>query len=174
MSAASDSSSLASLQVELETLRAEVKSLHAERVEKAAHQVLHERYQQSQVRFRTVFENSPLGHKIIDANLRIRQANWALAQMLGLGSPHELEGRRILEFAHPQHYADGNELQQRLWTHQLPHFSLETRLVRPDGTSFWCQVTSVVFHDEARQLGYTTLEDISAREQAEEIGRAHV
>jgi two-component system sensor histidine kinase VicK len=168
MSAASDpSSSPASLQAELAALREEIKWLHAERIEKAAHQVLLERYHQSQVRFRTVFENSPLGHKIIDADLRIRQANPALAQMLGLGSPHELEGRRILEFAHPQHQADWNELQQRLWTHKLPSFSLETRLVRPDGTSFWCQVTSVVFHDEAGQLGYTTLEDISARKQAE-------
>jgi two-component system sensor histidine kinase VicK len=169
MSATSEpDSSLASLQVELQALRAEIEWLHAERVEKSAHQALTDRYQQSQVRFRTVFENSPLGHKIIDDDLIIRQANPALAQMLGLSSPGELEGRRILEFAHSHHRADWHELQVRLWKHKLPSFSLETCLVRPDGTCFWCQVTSVLFDDEAGPMGYTTLEDISERKKVEE------
>jgi two-component system sensor histidine kinase VicK len=53
-------------------------------------------YEQSQVRFRTVFQNSPLGHKIIAPDLTIRQANPALVAMLGCTHADQVEGRRIL------------------------------------------------------------------------------
>ena len=156
-----------SLETELHALRAEIKQLRAERLELAAHQVLADHYQQSQTRFRTVFENSPLGHKIIASDLTIQQANPALTAMLGLCSPAELVGRHILEFAHPHYRYDWQLLQERLWTHKTTYFSLETCLVRPDGSSFWAQVTSVLFKDEEGEMGYTTLEDISARKEAE-------
>ncbi len=125
----------------------------------------------SQDRFRTVFENSPLGQKIIDPDLVIRQANLAVVTMLGLTHPQELVGRRISEFAHPDYRADWHHLQERLWEHKMPHFSLETCLVRADGSSFWCQVNSILFPDEGGELGYTILEDITARKELEETAR---
>jgi two-component system sensor histidine kinase VicK len=124
-------------------------------------------YEQSQVRFRTVFENAPLGQKIITRDLTIRQANPAMAQMLGCASAEELVGRKILEFSHPDHRADWQELQKRLWEHNLPAFTLETCMVRCDGSSFWCRVHSVLFPDEDGELGYTILEDISERKTLE-------
>lgn len=125
------------------------------------------RYEQSQARFRAVFENSPLGQKIITPDLTIRQVNAATVQMLGFTRAEELVGRKILEFAHPAHRADWHELQKRLWEHKLPNFSLETCLVRADGLSFWCQVHSVLVPDEEGELGYTILEDISERKALE-------
>ncbi|GAA4367873.1 hypothetical protein GCM10023185_40130 [Hymenobacter saemangeumensis] len=124
-------------------------------------------YEQSQVRFRTVFENAPLGQKIITPDLTIRQANPAVAAMLGCTRAEELVGRKILEFSHPDHRADWQELQERLWEHKLPAFTLETCLVRCDGSSFWCRVHSVLFPDEDGELGYTILEDISDRKSLE-------
>ena len=126
-----------------------------------------DRYEQSQARFRTVFENAPLGQKIIAPDLTIRQVNQAVVDMLGRKSPDELIGHRILEFAHPDHQADWHELQKRLWEHRLPAFTLETCLVRADGSSFWCQVHSILFPDEGGELGYTILEDISERKGLE-------
>ncbi|GAA3990740.1 hypothetical protein GCM10022407_39030 [Hymenobacter antarcticus] len=90
----------------------------------------------SQDRFRTVFENSPLGQKIIDPDLVIRQANPAVLAMLGLTHPEELVGHQILEFTHPDYHAHWHDLQERLWKHKMPRFSLETCLVRADGSSF--------------------------------------
>ena len=124
------------------------------------------RYYQSQVRFRTVFEHSPLGHKIIGPDLLIRQANPAVVAMLGLASPEELLGRPIRDFAHPAHRDDWAELQAALWNHDLPFFALETCLRRADGSELWCRVTSVLFPDEggeAEELSYTSLEDITQR-----------
>ena len=129
--------------------------------------VVDERYQRSQDRFRTVFENSPMGQKIIDPDLCIRQANQALATMLGLKSPKQVVGRKIIDFAHPDFVKDWEQLQEQLWDHKKPSFVLETCLVRPDKSSFWCRVTSVLFPDEGGELGYTTLEDITGRKQLE-------
>ena len=125
------------------------------------------RYHQSQVRFRTVFEHSPMGHKIIGPDLLIRQANPAVAAMLGLASPEQLLGRPIRDFAYPGHVDDWAALQAALWNHDLPAFALETRLLRQDGSDVWCRVTSVLFPDESGPLGYTTLEDITARRHLE-------
>lgn len=126
-----------------------------------------QQYELSQVRFRTVFENSPLGQKIITPDLMIRQVNAAVVAMLGYTSPEELIGRRIIAFTHPHFRADWHHLQAQLWEHRLPHFALETCLVRADGSSFWCRVTSVLFPDEEAELGYTILEDISERKGLE-------
>jgi two-component system sensor histidine kinase VicK len=40
-------------------------------------------------------------------------------------------------------------------------------MVRADGSSFWCQVHSVLVPDEGGELGYTILEDISGRKHLE-------
>jgi PAS domain S-box-containing protein len=156
------------LEAQLRAARAEVVRLQLERDQHITQREERERYRLSQVRFRTVFEHSPLGHKIIDADLTIRQANAAVAALLGLASPLELLGHTILEFAHPDYAADWSRLQDALWSHHLPWFAIETCLVRPDGSVVWCRVTSVLFPDESGELGYTTLEDISGRKRLEE------
>jgi two-component system sensor histidine kinase VicK len=155
------------LEMELHALRAEVEWLRAERIDKAAHKELADRYAQSQVRFRTVFDNSPFGQKIIAADLLIRQANPVVLQMLGCTRLEDVVGHQIQEFAHPDHRADWRYLQERLWQHKLPSFALETKLVRCDGSSFWCQVTSMRFPDGGEELGFTQLEDISERKALE-------
>lgn len=166
--ASTTDSSAALLAAENTALRAELAQLRADQVVQAAQQVLADEYEQSQARFRTVFENSPLGHKIIGPDLVIRQANPALLAMLGCTAAAEVVGHRILDFVAPAHRQDWHLLQERLWTHRTRSFVLETCLVRCDGSSFWCQVTSVQFRDGAEELGYTTIEDISDRKALEE------
>jgi len=164
-----------SLDVQLRELRAENEALRTQNQHLLARQAVDasslardDRYEQSQVRFRTVFEHSPLGQKIINPDLTIRQANDSLVRMLGYAHPKEVEGRTILEFAHPHFRADWHELQAKLWTHKLSYFALETCLVRADGSSFWCQVYSILFTDEGQELGYTTLIDITAQKQVQD------
>jgi two-component system sensor histidine kinase VicK len=112
--------------VEIQALRAEIAWLQAERLAKAEYQALAEAYQHSQVRFRSVFEASPLGQKIIGPDLTVREANPAVAAMLGLASPEHLLGRVILDFVHPHYQAEWNRLRQALWTHHLPSYVLES------------------------------------------------
>jgi two-component system sensor histidine kinase VicK len=147
------------LRAKNEALQAQIQQLQTDQTTVDKQQQAADDYEQSQVRFRTVFENSPLGQKIIDPDLTIRQANPALVAMLGCAHAGQVEGRRILDFAHPQYRADWHELQQQLWTHKLPYFTLDTCLVRVDGSLLWCQVHSILFADKDQTLGYTTLID---------------
>ncbi|GAB2459246.1 hypothetical protein GCM10011375_08950 [Hymenobacter qilianensis] len=154
-------------EAEIRVLREEIRQLREDKAAASAQASEADLYQQSQARFRTVFENSPLGQKIITSDLTIRQVNPALLAMMGYSLPDELIGRRILEFSHAHYCDDWKQLQTKLWDHNLPHFTLETCLERADGSTFWCQVTSVLFPDDGGELGYTILEDISERKSLE-------
>ncbi len=153
------------LAAENQALRDHIRHLQAQQAARADQQPAADQTDQSQVRFRTVFENSPLGQKIIAPDLTIRQANAALVAMLGCTHAEQVEGRRILEFAHPQYRADWHHLQEQLWAHKLPYFTLDTCLVRVDGSSFWCQVHSILFPDQGQDLGYTTLIDTTEHKE---------
>lgn len=156
-----------SLEAQLAALQQEVRQLRADRVLAQAQQAYSDEQEQQQARFRTIFDNSPFGQKIITSDLIIQQANRAVLEMLGCQCLEDVVGHEILEFAHPDHRADWRFLQERLWAHKLPSFALETCLLRGDGSSFWCQVTSIRFPDGGQELGYTQLEDISTRKALE-------
>jgi two-component system sensor histidine kinase VicK len=159
--------SRSSLEAQLAALREENQQLRAGRTVARAQQAKSDERELQQARFQAVFENSPFGQKIITPDLLIRQANQAVLTMLACTRPEEVVGHQIMEFAHPDYHDDWHFWQQRLWRGKLPSFTLETRLLRSDGTSFWCQVTSIRFPDGDQELGYTLLEDISERKAAE-------
>lgn len=69
-----------------------------ERLEKRL--AIEEAYQESQKRFKTVFEESKFGNKIITEKLRIVQVNRALQKMLGY-SEEELLGTKVWYYVHP-------------------------------------------------------------------------
>jgi two-component system sensor histidine kinase VicK len=129
--------------------------------------LLEREYQESQHRFRTIFELSTFGKKIISSDLEITQVNKALETMLGYNK-EELVGTTILAYSHPDFINSWYELQKNLWRKQLPSFHIETCLVRKDGSTMWCSVTSILFQDEGKTLGYTILEDITERKLGEE------
>ncbi|MGI4734440.1 MAG: PAS domain-containing sensor histidine kinase [Janthinobacterium lividum] len=156
-----------SLEAQNVALRAEIHQLRAAQTVAQAQQTQSADQEQRQIRFHTIFENSPFGQKIITPDLIIRQANETLVQMLGCAQLEDVVGHQIMEFAHPDHRADWRFLQDRLWHHQLPSFTLETCLLHTDGSSIWCQVTSIRFSDGDQVLGYTQLEDISLRKALE-------
>ncbi|MBC7920505.1 MAG: PAS domain S-box protein, partial [Ferruginibacter sp.] len=125
-----------------------------------------ERYEESQSRFETIFYKSKMGNKIIAPDLRIMQINEVLLEMLGY-TEKEVVGTKVISYAHPDFVHHWDELQENLWTKQIPSFQIETCLVRKDGSYFWCQVTSIVFRDNEASLGYTIVEDISERKALE-------
>jgi PAS domain S-box-containing protein len=141
----------AELTAEVERLRE--LSLHTERVTNA--------FQESQSRFRAVFEASRLGNKIIASDLKILQVNAALVKLLGYSEKEDILGKAILDYSPPERHDEWRHLQQQLWTHLAPSFSLETTLIRKDGSIIWCQVTSILFNDNGQTLGYTIIEDIT-------------
>lgn len=143
-------------------LQSEIQILKSEE-HKAAILSADQRYQESQVRFRTVFEASRLGNKIIASDLTILQVNQAMADLLGVERKEELIGAVILDFVPEECHNDWLFLQKTLWEKLSPSFSIETCLRRTDGKLIWCQVTSILFPDNGENFGYTIIEDITER-----------
>jgi PAS domain S-box-containing protein len=120
-------------------------------------------YLESQSRFEAVFEASSLGNKIISSDFKIQQVNPAMVKLLGFETKEEILGTKILDYAPADKHADWMLLQNKLWHTNMPSFSLETQLIKKDGSVFWCKVTSILFKDNGETLGYTIIEDISER-----------
>jgi len=150
------------LKLQIAALTAEIEKLKTEEY-KASVLSVDQKYQESQVRFRTVFEASRLGNKIISSELKILQVNAAMAALLGYDTKEEIIGTTIFDYAPPDCHKDWRFLQQKLWQKATPSFSLETCLRRKDGTIIWCQVTSILFSDKGETLGYTIIEDITEK-----------
>jgi PAS domain S-box-containing protein len=154
-----------SLKTRIQTLEEEVKQLKSDR---SSVRISHQKqadYEESQIRFRTIFETSKLGNKIITPDLKILQVNQAMVELLGYDNKEEIIGTRILDYAPLEYHAHWKFLQSKLWDNKMPSFNLETCLTKKDGTIFWCQITSILFEDQDETLGYTIIEDISIQHE---------
>jgi PAS domain S-box-containing protein len=141
------------LKEELEQLKSSGVSLH------------HSDYENSQTRFRSIFEHSSLGNKVISSDLKIIQVNPALVKLLGYDFKEEIIGKRILDFSPQENHKHWQKLQDELWQKTRSSFSLETTLIKRDGTQIWCHITSILFPEQGENLGYTILEDITQKHE---------
>lgn len=96
--------------------------------------------------------------------------NERLLEILGY-EESELLGNQILKFTHPDFVNEWEKLRKELWcqSNSRSSFSIDTCLIRKNGTVVWCHVTSILFEDNGNRLGYTVVEDVSDRKEAEYI-----
>ncbi len=125
-------------------------------------------YRASRKRFQTVFEQSSLGMKIINADLRIVMVNRSLTKILGY-SEEELLGANIVDLSHPDFKSAWEHLREQLWSNSRQSFSIDACLIRKDRSSLWCHLNSITFEDHGETLGYTVIEDISERKRLEQL-----
>ncbi|MGZ3983333.1 MAG: PAS domain-containing sensor histidine kinase, partial [Mucilaginibacter sp.] len=100
---------------------------------------------------------------IITPDLRIIDVNPALLVLLGYDRKEELIGTRILDYSPEEYHPHWKSLQENLWNKSSPFFNLETCLRRKDGSLIWCNVNSILFEDNQETLGFTILENITAK-----------
>jgi PAS domain S-box-containing protein len=146
------------LKVEIQELKFDQNSVRISHQEQAD-------YQESQIRFRTIFETSKLGNKVISSDLKILQVNAAMVALLGYDEKDDIIGTRILDYAPEEFHQHWKLLQKKLWETNMPSFTLETCLRKRDGSIIWCQVNSILFRDHGETLGYTIIEDISEQHE---------
>lgn len=119
-------------------------------------------------RFKTIFETSQLGNKIISSDLEILEVNPALVKLLGYSSKQDIIGTKIRDYSPEGHQKHWAILQKELWEKKTPYFNLETCLCKKNGAIIWVHVTSVLFKDGDQTYGYTIIEDIT-RQYKEKI-----
>jgi PAS domain S-box-containing protein len=121
--------------------------------------------QQSEQRFRRIFEGSPLGILLGDPDGRISQANPAFCRMLGR-TADELVGKTVAELAHLD---DRDALTNAIRCGTESDQEIETRYITRTGGIAWASVhlTQLIASDDRARLLLVLSEDITGQRRAE-------
>ena len=118
-------------------------------------------------RFRTMFEEAPMGIILVDLDGRVRELNPAVQRMIGY-TAEELRGRPIRDITFPEDIERSLRSFQGLVHGVGPGYQLEKRYVRKDGTPFWVRLTATLLKSQGPEpnavLGM--VEDITAAKEA--------
>lgn len=141
-----------------------------------------ERYQmenalrQSEVRFRHIFEDSPLGIAILNLEYGLERVNFSLCRMLGYSSV-DLQSLTLVDLLHPDDRQLGQTLLNRLMKGEIPSFQVKQRCLHKSQESLWVKlIASVISTPNALVKsspispthGIVIVENITKEKQADE------
>jgi diguanylate cyclase (GGDEF)-like protein/PAS domain S-box-containing protein len=115
-------------------------------------------------RFRSAFENAPIGMAMTDLQGNIIRANPAYARILGR-SPRELAGMSVHELTHPDDLGASMTEMRRFVTSDADGYQLEKRYVHADGRVVWVHVSVSCVRDENDEPRYLIgqIDDVTER-----------
>lgn len=122
--------------------------------------------------FESTFDHAAVGMTHITGDGRYLRANRAFCDLVGY-VPEELVGMRYQDLAHPDDVEQGKLRMQRLVAGEDGSFTVDTRMVRKDGSEVWVTLTA----SKVPELGaaadrlLNVVIDISDRKQAEDALR---
>jgi two-component system, cell cycle sensor histidine kinase and response regulator CckA len=88
--------------------------------------------QESEERFRQIYENMAVGVARVSLDFHIEQANEAYCQMLGYAE-EELIGKHLRDITQPEIIEENLRLQSQLAAGEIDHFRLEKRFIHKTG-----------------------------------------
>ncbi|MEG4578197.1 PAS domain S-box protein [Microcoleus sp. MON1_C5] len=128
--------------------------------------------QESEQRFRAVFEQAAIGIVKVWQDGQFLNANQGFCNIVGY-SELELKARNVGDISHPEDVAADVESRDRLLAGEIFNYSLEKRFIRKDGSFVWTNMTVSLVRDGFGEPSYVigVIEDISTRKLAEAILR---
>jgi diguanylate cyclase (GGDEF)-like protein/PAS domain S-box-containing protein len=123
----------------------------------------------SEERFRSAFENAPIGMALQHLDGRFVMVNRALCELLGT-SHDELLATDDDALTHPGDHNEHVALRRRMQRGELSSYQLEQRYLRPDGDVVWAKVSvsCTVDGDGRPRYAIAQIEDITGRRRDEE------
>ena len=123
---------------------------------------------ESETRFRTLFEEAPIGIVIASMDARIQRVNAAFCEMLGYTGP-ELAGRSIVDLTHPDDPAGTPESAKRVFADARLGTRISKRYLRKDGTIVSAETTVSTIKDLKRDATYAVamVEDVTEQRELE-------
>lgn len=121
---------------------------------------------ESEARFRTIFERSPLGIALLDENCRIMESNPALQELLGCRQEN-LHYKDFGEFILTGDAAGCQGLFKDLAAGDRPSCQMESQYRDKDGHLAWGRLSLYVSRAGEARLAIGMLEDISREKQTE-------
>jgi PAS domain S-box-containing protein len=128
---------------------------------------------ESELRFRTVFERSPVGIALVDSRTgRFLQVNPKFCEIAGRNE-EELLGIDVRSITYPDDIGQTSEYLQQLAEEKATSYETDKRYVRPDGSVRWVRILVVPMwgEGETRRWQMGLVQDITERRQAEEALR---
>lgn len=124
--------------------------------------------QESEERFRAVFESALVGIARLDLGGRMVDANRALQEMFGFALD-ELRGRPLRDFMHAEEADASARDFKDLADGTIDHCRAERRVVRKDGHPVWVNLTASLVRDGSTRPRFclAMMENITERKQAE-------
>ena len=134
----------------------------------AKYKIAEKKLQDSEAKFRTIFEYAPFGVKMTDLEGKIVLANRALCRMLDFGKD-EIEKMHFTQITHPEDCDADLKLFGKLTSNAIDHYGIEKRYVGKAGKVFWgsLAVTRVKETASNDTMIIGMVEDISKRKQVE-------
>ncbi|MEO8458752.1 MAG: diguanylate cyclase [Chloroflexota bacterium] len=125
--------------------------------------------QESEGRFRTVFEESPLGMAITTPDFRFLQVNQSLCTMTGFAGD-ELLTLRLTDITHPDEHGIEVEPAETLHTGEFGVLGIEKRYMRKDGSTLWVRMSVRRVSDDYGEAEYflATMQDVTEQHMAQE------
>ena len=129
---------------------------------------------QSELRFRSVFDQAAAGILLLDERGALLAANARAAALLGY-APDELERFRIAELVAPEHQTELAQRLERLRSGQLDSHALDELFLHRDGSTRWFEVHHRWVHASPELPAHSVLVmiDIDARKRAQQAVIEH-
>jgi formate hydrogenlyase transcriptional activator len=125
---------------------------------------------ESELRFRTVYERSPVGIALVESSSgRFLQVNPKFCEIAGR-EEEELLRTDVASITHPDDIVQGGEYRHELAEARLASYEMDKRYIRPDGSVRWVRILVVPMSGKAetRRWQMGLVEDITERRQSEE------
>ena len=128
-----------------------------------------EKLRLSEERFRTIFEEAPLGVALIDSLTGdIYEVNSQFAKIAGR-TKEEMATIDWMSITHPDDVQEDLDNMEALNTGRISGFNMNKRYIKPDGSYVWINMTNapVTVEDKTKPLHLCMIEDITQRKEFE-------
>jgi len=129
----------------------------------------YKKMEESEQRFRTIYESSAVGIKTISLDYKIQRANEAYCKFLGYPE-EELTGKTTTEITYQDDKEQYVQKMNQLIKGQINGLEMEKRFIRKDGQVVWGAVNVFLIKDDKGKPSYFlgNVVDIDQRRKAEE------
>jgi diguanylate cyclase (GGDEF)-like protein/PAS domain S-box-containing protein len=124
---------------------------------------------EAEERFRLALEEAPIGMSVVDLAGRWLIVNHAMTELTGW-SEEQLCSMTFRDITHPDDLEEDHELELQLLAGQIPHYEIDKRYLRPDGSEVWVRLSVSLARDNNEEPRYYIchVQDITVRRAAEE------
>ncbi len=130
---------------------------------------------ESEVKFRSIFENVPIGMALTDLDFKFKQVNASFCEMLGY-TKEELIQMSFRDISYPEHRESDSNFFEGIKNGETPSSKIEKKYIKKNQDILWARTTLITLQDENKVLTYLLFicEDISDIKEKEEEIRRHL